>query len=110
MAITLPLRNDLMHYSFECRLDNNSYGFEFWWNERAQIWFMSVFASDGTPIATGLRMIVGFPLMSRCRKEERPPGVLLAVDTAGRHEEPGVSDLGARVQLIYYGENESFFG
>lgn len=101
MAVTLPLRSDLPHYSFRVQLDGEMYGFAFWWNYGISAWMMSISDPDDVPLAVGIRVVVDFPLAARFADSRLPPGTLLAIDTTGRQEDPGLEDLGARVIIVY---------
>lgn len=97
----LPLRPDLPHYLFQVELEGRTYTLELRWNERAAGWFLSVLTADEVPILQGRRVVVGFPLLARFRDFRLPPGELEAIDTTGAGRDPGLTELGARVQLMY---------
>ncbi len=100
-AYLLPLRSELTHYDFEVELEGRTYGFELRWNERDGGWYLSVFTGEEEPLLTGRRVVLGFPLLGRSRDARMPPGELEAIDTTGSGKEPGLSELGVRVQLLY---------
>jgi hypothetical protein len=97
----LPLRTDLPHYLFSVELEGRTYTVELRWNERAAGWFLSLLTADEVPIVQGRRVVVGFPLLARTRDFRLPPGELEAIDTTGSGRDPGLTELGARVQLMY---------
>lgn len=97
----MPLRTDVSHYSFEIELDSRLFGFEFRWNTRDAAWFINVFDGDGVLLRAGIKVVLGLPLMARAVSPDFPSGELLAVDTTDSGVEAGLSDLGARVQLLY---------
>jgi hypothetical protein len=102
---TLPLPTDpeLTHFDLQVVLDGATYTLEFYWNDRDSGWFMDVRTEDGTPIRTSIRVTVGLPLAARARGVKgMPPGALLAVDTSGEGRDPGLGELGSRVQLEYF--------
>lgn len=100
-TISLPVRNDLPHFTFNCELEGQTYGFEFWWNDRLPGWFMSISTVDGTLVLSGVRLSEGFPLTARFKDSRLPPGAIMAIDTTGRQADPRLEDLGARTQLAY---------
>jgi hypothetical protein len=102
MILEIPTRTDLPHYSIEVELDQQSFTLEFRWNDRAEGWFMDVSDVNGVRLLNGRRVCVDLPLLARFRDPALPAGELLAVDTAGTNEDPGIADLGARVKLLYY--------
>jgi len=105
-GVTLPLRNDLPHFKFRTELDGAGYVFEFWWNDRAGAWFMSISDTDDVMILAGVRVVVDFPLAARFHDERLPPGVLVAQDTTGARQDPGLEDLGVRTVLLYFPSSE----
>jgi hypothetical protein len=102
MAVEIPLRGDMPHYTFEVELEGAVYGFDFRWNERAEGWFVGMYNSRGEPLAVGKRLVVAFPLFARHKGPDFPPGMLIAVDTTGEDRDPGLNDLGSRVKLYYF--------
>lgn len=106
MAVKIPLRQDLPHFSAQFELDGATYTFEFQWNFRSGAWFMSISDGDGAPIVNGVQVVVGWPLAKRIKDARMPLGTLQAQDTAGGDEDPGLTDLGARVQLYYFSQGE----
>jgi hypothetical protein len=103
-TVTLPCQSDLPHFVFQCDLDGQTYGFEFEWNERVSAWFGSLLDVAGNPLISGVRIVTAFPLFNaRSVSATLPPGKFMAVDTSGQDRDPGLSDLGVRVQILYYG-------
>ena len=45
--------------------------------------------------------MLGYPLISIYRDIRLPAGTLVAIDTSSKDEEPGLTDLGERVKLLY---------
>lgn len=106
MAYTLPLRSDLTHYDMQLTLDGVAYTFEFRWNTRAGAWFMDIQTDEGEHIVSSIKVVIDLPLGARSRDARKPAGALFAVDTSGKGLDPGVSDLGERVQLVYFTKAE----
>ena len=102
----LPCRSDSAHYGFTTELDGVSYGFEFRWNVRDAAWYMTVLTGEDEIIVTGVKVVVDLPLAVRCKDARMPPGRFLAYDTSGQQLNPGLTDLGERVQLSYLDSDE----
>lgn len=98
----LPLRSDLERFEFVLTLDAVAYKFLFSWNSRESGWFMSLFLEDDTPVWSGVRVVVNWPLQQRSRVSNRPPGLFMAVDAQETKTDPGLTDLGKRVRLLYF--------
>ena len=102
MSVTIPLRSDLPHYSFQAELDGASYGFELRWNATAEGWFLTLSDGTGNVLLSSLRLVTDWPLGKRYKDSRLPPGSLMAYDTTGQSEAPGRDDLGSRVVLSYF--------
>lgn len=99
--ISIPVRKDLTHFALQVSLDGVTYTLRVRWNARASAWFMDILTEDADDvIAAGLRIVVGYPL-NLYRADRKPPGLLFAQDTSGRGVDPGLGELGERVQLFY---------
>lgn len=104
--LIIPLVSDLPFYTFQVELDGATFQAEVQWNFRDEGWYASLFTADGDPIWTGLRLVLGFPLGSRCRDDRKPPGIFSLQDTSGADREATFSDLGSRVRLYYFPTGE----
>ena len=107
MSVLLPVTSDVPHYAFQVTLDGASYGFELFWNDQAEGWFVSLLDANGDPIVNSVRLTVDVPLFARYASASKPQGVLMAQDTTGRHQDPGRNDLGARCLLLYFSAAEA---
>jgi hypothetical protein len=102
MAIILPTLTDgTEDYSFRTQLDGTFFGFDFSWNARGGYW--ALILSDAAGNALLRRVVrVGALMFNRFRADSRLPlGEIVAMDTSGVDQDPGLTDLGDRVQLLY---------
>jgi hypothetical protein len=106
MAYTIPCSPELTHYDMQVPLDGTVYTMEFRWNTRSQAWFMHVCTEQGEHIISSVRVVIDAPLGVRSLDARKPKGVFFAVDTSGSRRDPGITDLGDRVQLIYFSAAE----
>jgi hypothetical protein len=97
----LPTESDNPRYSFSIELDGSEFKVRLEWNDRASAWFLDLSDGAGALLVSSRRVTVGFPLLSRFRIAVMPLGDLSAIDTSGLGVDPGYSDLGARVRLVY---------
>lgn len=72
------------------------------WNARDGAWFFDLLAEDETPIAYGIKIVLGVLLGGRNVNDEFPLGVFEAHDLTGSGVEAGLDDLGTRVVVYYY--------
>ncbi len=100
-TLTLAAHSDAPFYDFESELEGNSYTFEFRWNARAAAWFFTLYDAAGSVIVAGRKVVIGVPLFGRSVDERHPPGFLAAIDTSDADADPGRSDLGSRVLIVY---------
>lgn len=104
--VIIPLINTRPHYTMQVELDGTTYGLELQWNFREEAWYLSLADSDGNPINAGVKLVVGFPLLTRSKDARAPGGFFQAQDTTGGDSDPGFADLGGRVQLYYFSAGE----
>jgi hypothetical protein len=108
MAFVIPTSTTLPHYEIRVDLDGVPYTLEFRWNARDGAWYMHVKNEDDTHLVSGVKVVIGIPLGVRSANAEMPFGVLIALDTSGADEQPGIDELGERVLLYYYSATELF--
>ena len=92
-------------FEFNCDLDGKSYRFLFLYNQREGFWYFDVYDQVGNPIRTGVKAVVNFPLLLRCSESNRPVGELLFMNSRLGIDDPGLADLGADSELVYW-QNE----
>lgn len=103
MASTLlPLKNDgTQRFSFSIPLNNVLFQFEFGWNSIGSFWVMILSDSSGDILASR-KIVIGTPLLFRYSADDRfPTGDIIALDTSNLDLDPGLFDLGNRVQILF---------
>lgn len=101
-ASLIPLRNDAPFFDVRVILSEDEYVLSFNWNERESAWYMSLFDSLSVPIKEGVRLSVGNALLrSLTYSPRRPPGDFIVLDTSNKDIDPGLTDLGQRVIVVY---------
>ncbi len=101
MAKRIPLPSGLPHFSLQVELDGTTFTLEFRWNSRDGAWYMNLEDAEGTHILSGIKVVADWPLGARFQVAGLPAGQLSAVDTSGAGLDPGFTDLGTRVQILY---------
>lgn len=99
--IQIPVDSNNMNYTLRVELDEVEYQFTFRWNDRDGSWFMAIADVEADPIAEGIPVRVGVPLLRTCTDIRKPTSTLLAIDTTGADLDPGQYDLGERVIMVY---------
>lgn len=97
----LPLVPSIAEYRFGMTLNNVLYIIDLRWNSSESAWYMDWYKEDETPIAIGIKVVLGAYLGRRCGEAPFTVGVLVAVDTSGAKREAGFDDLGTRVVVRY---------
>ncbi len=98
--VEIPTLTDgTLTYDMRVELDAVEYLLTFAWNARRERWQFSINALDDTPIMTGQTVSLGIPLNRRA--VAGPPGLFIAISTSDDVEPPGLTELGARVRLLY---------
>jgi hypothetical protein len=102
---------------FDTELDGVRVTFVARWNPRADnsdangvaiegAWFFDLLNERREPLIYGVRVSTGVPLARWMRHPLTQFGCFIAADASGRYVDPGRYDLGQRVQLLYYTEDE----
>lgn len=60
-GVNLPLF-DVPYYSYSASLEGNSYVFKFIFNERSQLYYLSLFDSDREPVFLSVAVVPGYPI------------------------------------------------
>ncbi len=71
------------------------------WNERDGCWYFALADADGERIVSGVRVVLGANLLSGVGTGRGPDGGIIVIDASGSTVEPGLYDLGNRVQVLY---------
>jgi hypothetical protein len=107
-VFSLPTFDDPF-YSYAITLEGKPYVLGFKYNQREDVWYMSVFLPDLTPLATGVKLVENVDLVPRS-DERSPPGRFIVVSLdASNTTPPGLGELGEdskRVVLLYATSDE----
>lgn len=82
-------------------LEGREYTLGFRWNIRGACWVLDIGDAAGAPILAGVRVRVRSFLNDFPGIVGLPPGRLIAVDSSNQDLDPGLTDLGARVLILY---------
>lgn len=100
----VPVLSNNPYFEISVPFDGIVYILEFYWNIRAQRFFLSVFDSQNDLIISGIPIVLNFPLFYQYKNLKLPKGLLYAADTTGKSILPKLEDFGTRVQLFYEGD------
>lgn len=100
-VVQIPLRNDLPFWDMQVDLETSTYTLQFRWNVRSNSWTFTVLDEQDLNVLTGdSRVVVNFP-MGYYNTNRAPVGLFLFLDTSNQGLDPGLTDLGGRVQIVY---------
>lgn len=98
---------DLSSFSQEVTLDLVPYRLTFNWNSRGEYWTLDITNRDQTVLIAGIKIVIGYELLTAHPDRGLPPGELYAVDPSGNTDRIGQNDFfNNRVSLIYVPEAE----
>lgn len=99
--VTIPINQLTSYFEQACALDGVTYSMTFRYNDRDDIWRLDLADVDENPLALGLSLVTGIPLLRALRTlPGLPPGELIVIDTAGTAD-PTFDSLGRRHSLLY---------
>lgn len=91
---------DAYAFRYKTMLSGKPFVLRFTWDARATSWHLDIGLTDGTWVANGIRIVVGYPLLYRRQDSRLPRGQLYARASEGG-EIAQREDLGTRVKLFY---------
>lgn len=78
---------DSLDFDQLTQLEGRQYLLRFTWSARESSWYLRIYDQDQNPIALGIRLVVGWPLLRRFRDPRLPPGILFVGDTSETDQE-----------------------
>lgn len=100
--VVIPLEPSIPWYRITAALGETSYIFDVKWNARDAAWYFDLLEIDETPIAHGLKIVLGTLIGRRIKHPLFQQGVFAALDLTKQWRDAGFDDIGTRVQLRYY--------
>jgi hypothetical protein len=102
--IILPVARQNPSQSQITTLDGRRYSIRLEWIGRLARWAVDLSTESGTPILRCKVAALRSDLLRQVRhRTDVPPGILVMVDTLNQDAEAGLSTLGSRHLLMYYG-------
>ncbi len=106
MASEVPFVPSVPHQELEVAIAGLTVIMTARWNDRDRAFYLDVFESDNTPIARGLKVVLGVKLGRKSTHKFFVGRALFAVDNSNTGQECGIDDLGARVSILYLDEGD----
>lgn len=99
----IPVRND-ESFTETVSLDGKPYDLTFIWNTREEAWQLTI-GFESNVLASGLKIVPSWELISRFANINLPPGLIAVIDTSAVYTRPVKEDLGVRLKIFYLPEN-----
>lgn len=87
-------------------LDDVEYILNIRWNGFTNAWYLDVLDENEDPIRLGIKLVLGVPIGWRVFDTRWPPGLILISDLSNSETDSTFSDLGGRIRVYYYDEQE----
>lgn len=104
MTVQIVPTDSLPSYQETVTLEGTKYVLQFDYSERCASWYMSIADASGVDIYNGVKLVVGLPLLRRCKDPRRPPGALVVISSTADNTPPSLFDLvpNAGRCVLYY--------
>lgn len=112
MSLLVIPTDNLPSYLESVALEGSNFQFQFDYNERCASWYLSIADIDGVDIYNGIKLVVGMPLLRKCKDDRRPgftpgspyAGELICVSSTADDSPPSQDDLlpGSGRCTLYY--------
>lgn len=100
--LRMPVDSENPNYNFNTSLEGREYNFEFIWNGRSQLWYMSILnPSRETLIMGSIPLVLGVDLTGQYIDPDLPPGDFYAINLTGANAPPDRYNFGSDVILYY---------
>jgi hypothetical protein len=109
MPRALPLVPSVADYTFGSAIDGVQYGFRVRWNARDAAWYLDVARQDGTPIASGLKIVLGANLGCASTDPFFQKYMLTPVDLSNAGRDATYDDLGTRVVVVVMSVTDALY-
>lgn len=106
MAEQLPFDSESAFYTVDAVLGGDRFYFDVRWNGRDSAWYFDLLDAERDPICHGVKIVLGAILGGRSTDSRMPAGMLVAHDLSGAGQDATVSDLGTRVIVVFYSDEE----
>ena len=112
MPDMIPFTPSDNNYRLSVSLGDTKYLFDVYWNARDLAWYFDLLQDDETPIAYGIKVVLGVSggLGARSQDPFFTQHRLTAIDTSGQDIDAAYDDLGARIVVVHRTQSELLFG
>lgn len=106
MSLVVPAQfdangNAIPFYTESMQLDGVTFILDIQWNQVMGAWYVGISDAESNQLVCGRRIVVGTAPFGKFADPRLPAGLIMPIDTSNQDLDPGLNDLGDRVQLIY---------
>jgi hypothetical protein len=103
-VVVIPFQN-LPSFVEEIELDGVPVKLNLTWNSFDECWNLDILNTSDGPIISGVKLTIGYDLVSRYRVAGLPPGKLMVIDPTFKFDDIGYDDFVNKrgLQLVYVG-------
>lgn len=87
----IPTVPFVTEYEQRTQLDGIDYVLRIYHNARVGRWYIDIATEDGTPIASGRKLVTAWPIARLARDPRRPTGTIMVVDQEADIENGGLN-------------------
>lgn len=106
MPDVIPLTPSDSNYELRIPLDDENFRLLVRWNTRDLAFYMDIREADGSPIALGLKLVLGVNIGRHSTHPFFGEHVLRLADSSGQKLDAGFDDLNRRVYLLHMSRKE----
>jgi hypothetical protein len=89
-------------YDIVVGLEGVNYRLQFNYNQRENVYYMSVATADGLDIVNGIKVVCNWPLLHKYADNRLPPGEIFAFANTQDQSPPGLAALGTGLHATLY--------
>ena len=106
MSLIIPVDSTSPYFTQSIPLDGVTYIFQFKFNSRFGVWYISLFDANNNPIVLNIKILPLLPLFSRHRKPSMFPGDVIGINLNDKFSNPNRDNLGVDFKLYYFNKDE----
>lgn len=99
--IQIPIDSTNMSFKLRTDLEDTTYVFELYWNDRLSKWHINIMDADENPLLMGAPLNINMDILYRFQIPGLPPGRLMLYDASEGNVEATRTSLGDDALLLY---------
>jgi len=100
--LELHINPEVLDQITDVTLDEIDYKYRLYWNSMYNRWYMDWFDASSNPLMTGVKVVVGQPLI----KSRLFKGTVVVLNSSDDDSPPSLTEMGRRVKMYYLNRGE----